>query len=252
MMFYVGLHQPADAQHFDRSFISVNRVRRRKKPVPARSWIMDSGAFTEIATHGEYRHGVEEYAAVIRRWAYEGSGLVAAVAQDWMCEPWIVEKTGLSVPEHQRLTIERYDALRACDTGGVYIMPVLQGYSPADYVSHIKQYGDRLPQGAWVGVGSVCKRNGDPAAIEDVLMAIKAVRPDLRLHGFGLKTTALASGLVRALLWTADSMAWSFAARKQGRNGNDWREARRFVSRIETMVVQGHLFEALFSQRSAA
>jgi hypothetical protein len=43
-------------------------------------------------------------------------------------------------------------------------------------------------------------------------MAIKNERPDLRLHGFGLKTTALADPLVRSMLWSADSMAWSFAA----------------------------------------
>jgi hypothetical protein len=40
----------------------------------------------------------------------------------------------LTVADHQRLTIERYDALLAEDTG-VYIMPVLQGYSPAEYKS---------------------------------------------------------------------------------------------------------------------
>lgn len=237
-MFYVGLHQPADAQHFDRAFISVNRLRGRKKPIAAPAWIMDSGAFTEIAEHGHYRQGVEDYAAEIRRWAYPGSGLVAAVAQDYMCEPFIVAKTGLSVAEHQRLTIERYDALMACDTGGVYIMPVLQGYTVADYVAHIRQYGSRLKHGAYVGVGSVCKRNTDIRQIEAILTAIKRERPDLLLHGFGLKVTALSSGVVRELLHSADSMAWSFAARKEGRNPNDWREAKRWVNRIATMPVQ--------------
>lgn len=33
MNFYVGLHQPADAQHFDLCCISINRLRGRKKPV---------------------------------------------------------------------------------------------------------------------------------------------------------------------------------------------------------------------------
>lgn len=198
----------------------------------AREWIMDSGAFTEISTHGRYRHSVAEYAAEIRRWAGDGR-LLAAVAQDWMCEPWIVAKTGLSVAEHQRLTVERYDALVACQTG-VYIMPVLQGYAPEDYVTHVRAYGPRLGPGAWVGVGSVCKRNGDPAAIFRVLRAIRDERPDLRLHGFGLKTTALSSPAIVDMLHSADSMAWSFAARKQGRNANSWREAVAFAGRIGT------------------
>lgn len=235
-MFYVGLHQPADARHFERAFISVNRVRVRRKPVAAKAWIMDSGAFTEIATYGHYRYGVEAYADVINRWAYQGSGLVAAVAQDYMCEPFIIAKTGLSVAEHQRLTIERYDALVLL-VRDVYVMPVLQGYTVADYINHLQQYGDRLGHGAYVGVGSVCKRNTDVRQIELILVAIKSVRPDLRLHGFGLKITSLASGTVRDCLDSADSIAWSYAARRQGRNANSWREAAAFVDRIDTMPV---------------
>ena len=106
MIFYVGLHHPGDGKRFDRAFISVNAVRNRKAPVGAAEWIMDSGAFTEISTYGHYRHSVEHYAEVINRWAAADPRLVAAVAQDYMCEPFIVEKTGLSVAEHQRLTIE--------------------------------------------------------------------------------------------------------------------------------------------------
>jgi len=232
MRFFTGLHQPSDAKHFDAAFISVNRLRKRKSAFEVSDWILDSGAFTTILTHGDYPESVEVYAAEIKRWSKNGN-LLAAVAQDYMCEAHMLKITGKTILEHQQLTIERYDALMKCDVGGVYIMPVLQGYSPADYVRHIEMYGDRLKHGAWVGVGSVCKRNGDPRAIEAVLMAIKAVRPDLRLHGFGLKSTALSSWIVRELLFTADSMAWSFAARKQGRNANDWREAKRWTDRIK-------------------
>lgn len=239
MRFFTGLHQPSDARHFDGAFVSVNRLRTRKAPMSVGDWIMDSGAFTEISRHGGYRHDVSSYAAEIRRWATNGSGrLLAAAAQDFMCEPFIVKITGLSVAEHQRLTIERYDELRAEDTGGVYILPVLQGFEPADYVRHVEAYGDRLAHGAWVGVGSVCKRNGSPDQVAAVLMAIKGARPDLLLHGFGLKTTALAHPFVRSMLHSADSMAWSFAARKQGRNANDWREAVRWTVAIESRPVQ--------------
>jgi hypothetical protein len=148
-----------------------------------------------------------------------------------MCEPFILAKTGLTVAQHQQLTIERYDSLLSEDTG-VYILPVLQGYAPDDYVRHLTMYGPRLAQGAWVGVGSICKRNGDSRAIQAVLQAIKQVRPDLRLHGFGLKTTALADPWIRSMLATADSMAWSYSARIAGRNGNDWREAARWSANI--------------------
>jgi hypothetical protein len=236
MKFFVGLHQPSDARHFARAFISVNRMRERKKTIGAGEWIMDSGAFTELATYGRYRHSVEHYANVINRWSVDPA-LVAAVAQDYMCEAWIIQKTGLSLAEHQRLTIERYDALLPL-VRGVYVMPVLQGYTGADYVSHVRQYGPRLAHGAYAGVGSVCKRNADPGAIEAVLLAIKRARPDLRLHGFGLKTTALQSDAIRHMLESADSMAWSFAARRQGRNSNDWKEAVAFCKRMDQPPAQ--------------
>jgi len=231
MRFYVGLHQPSDAKHFDRAFISVNRLWNRKSGFAVGRWIMDSGAFSEISTHGRFRHTPERYAQEIRRWIGVGQ-LEAAVTQDWMCEPWITEKTGLTVLDHQRLTIERYDATLAADPG-VYLMPVLQGYEPGEYRQHIRMWGDRLPEGAWVGVGSVCKRNGSPVDVLQILSTIKVARPDLRLHGFGLKKTALEIQDVRELLHTADSMAWSYAARIEGRNGNDYREAQRFMQDIE-------------------
>ena len=203
---------------------------------------MDSGAFSELFRHGKYRSSVKEYAKQIKRWKTCGR-LLAAVSQDYMCEAFIVAKTGLSVETHQRLTIERYDALLREKTG-VYIMPVLQGYSVEDYLRHIDMYGDRLKQGAWVGVGSICKRNANPCEVFDVLYTIKQRRPDLLLHGFGLKITALSSSAIRFLLHTADSMAWSFHARKHRRNANDWREAATFARRLDIMPPQMHLLEA--------
>lgn len=234
--FFVGLHQPSDAWHFYRACISVKRLIKRKAPIRCGEVLLDSGAFTELNLHGHYRHSVAEYAREIRRIAETGvARVVAAVAQDYMCEPFILAKTGLMIADHQRLTIERYDALVA-EGLPVPILPVLQGYAPEDYLRHLEAYGGRLTHGMWVGVGSVCKRNSNPAAIYRVLRIIKDARPDLRLHGFGIKLTALADPFVRALLESADSMAWSYSAKKQGRSANDWREASHFCRRVAQLV----------------
>lgn len=251
MKFYVGLHHPADAVNFERSCISVNVLKSRKSYFEPREWMMDSGAFTEIAHHGRFRTSVSAYAQRIHRWSYCGR-MVVAVAQDWMCEPVIIAGcpngcrragrkpchpvlctygTGLSVAEHQRLTIERYDELLPLCRAP--LMPVLQGFEVSDYLQHLSDYGDRITEGLWVGVGSVCKRNTNIQEIESILGAIKEERPDLRLHGFGLKITALSSPAVRELLYSADSMAWSYAARMEGRNANDWREAKAFIEKIQ-------------------
>ena len=242
MKFYVGMHHPSKAIKVDRAFISVNVLVNRKSSFPVNDWIMDSGAFTTIAKYGSYPEPVSVYANNIRKWKNNGN-LVAAVSQDYMCEDIMLRKTGLSVRKHQMLTIERYDALIAENTG-VYIMPVLQGYTPQSYVDHLKMYGNRLAEGAYVGVGSVCKRNASPSSIVQVLKAIKKFRPDLRLHGFGVKTTALAWEEVRDNLESADSMAWSFAARWETGNGNDWREAVKFQNKINRQAVQLSLFNA--------
>lgn len=240
MRFFVGLHQANLVRHFDRVCLSINRLKRpghrRKSPLALREGaevLLDSGAFTEIALHGGYRHSPHAYANTLR-WAHPlfGDSTVTAVAQDYMCEAFMLAKTGLSVLEHQRLTIERYDALLA-ECPPMPIMPVLQGYDPADYVRHLGAYGARLAEGAWVGVGSVCKRNSNPKSIVRVLEAIHARRPDLRLHGFGVKWTSLLDPTVRLLLDTADSMAWSFAARREGRNANSWLEAEAFRVKVE-------------------
>lgn len=233
MIFFVGLHRCEQAKRFRFVCISINRLWKRKRPLhtPSRGntqrrkplALVDSGAFTVLDKLGFYpeSHSVKRYA--FRLWQLYTFGIVtilAAVAQDYMCEPRITAKTGLTILDHQRLTIERYDDLIAELKrlfGGVipfHVMPVLQGQSQADYLRHIDMYGDRLTPGMWVGVGSVCKRQGNPSVIEGILRAIKDKRPDLFLHGFGVKSTALMWAGVWRLLATADSMAWSDAARK--------------------------------------
>lgn len=241
MRFFVGLHQPSDAKNFESAFISIHRIKDRKSDFKVNDWIMDSGAFSTILKYGGYPDPVEEYAKHIKRWSKCGN-LLAAVSQDYMCEKNMLEITGKTIQEHQHLTIERYKKLLNYDVGGIKIIPVLQGYKPEDYVSHIEQYGELLKKDMWVGVGSVCKRNGNVGAIQKVLWAIKEKRPDLKLHGFGLKTTALSDGLIRSLLETADSMAWSYSARAAKRNANDWREAKIWEQNIVNQNFQQILF----------
>ena len=110
-------------------------------------------------------------------------------------------------------------------------MPVLQGYEPEDYARHVQMYGT-LPE--WVGIGSICKRNQNPSVIGEILKVL----PARRYHAFGVKTTALQMDYVRDGLYSADSMAWSYAAWREGRNNNDWREAKRFADRMQRQAVQ--------------
>lgn len=179
---------------------------------------------------------VEAYARQVRRWARCGT-LEAAVTQDFMCEPFMLNLTGATVADHQRWTIDRYRRLRPL-VGDTYLMPVIQGYSVDEYRRHVLAYGDEIAEGDWVGVGSVCKRNAHPRAVEAILEGIHFERPDLRLHGFGLKRTALGNGRVNELLHSCDSMAWSLHARKNHRDANDPAEAHAYAKALATLPVQ--------------
>jgi hypothetical protein len=79
---------------------------------------------------------------------------------DWMCEPHMTAKTGLTVREHQQRTVENY--LRLRDHGP--FIPVLQGWEPGEYLACVElyeQYGVDLTTLPLVGVGSVCRRQSD-------------------------------------------------------------------------------------------
>lgn len=233
--FYVGVHHPRLVWPLTlrgfRVCVSANVLQDRLGDVPflgcGEPWFLDSGAFTQVALRGGFAQSTDDYAAMIRRFA--GTGLIAASTQDYMCEPVALRATGLTLRRLQALTIERFDAIRAAGTAGVHLLPVLQGRTPDDYRRHLEGYGKRIGHGAWVGVGSLCKRQDDPDVIAAILDAILQDRPDLRLHGFGCKRTSLLEPAVRCRLATADSMAWSYAARFEGRDQNAWDEAGRFA-----------------------
>jgi hypothetical protein len=233
LVFYPGIHDPHMAKHLPRVCLSIARLTRRprKGQIKCQEILLDSGAFSELALHGRYRDDVDAYARNLEMAYKLAPTIIAAVGQDYMCEPFILAKTGLTIADHQWLTIDRYD--RLLEKGPpMPILPVLQGFAPEDYTRHLAAYGTRLAKGAWVGVGSVCKRNSAPAEVANVLSAIKAARPDLRLHGFGIKLTSLKNSAVRNCLATADSMAWSYNARRNGRDRNAWQEAAAFADKV--------------------
>jgi hypothetical protein len=126
---------------------------------------------------------------------------------DWMCEPSMLAKTGLSVREHQERTVANYLEIRA---RGPFI-PVLQGWTIDDYHACVGLYesvGVDLKALPLVGVGSVCRRQRT-GEIADLMESLHAY--GLRLHGFGVKTGLDSYG---QFLTSADSMAWSFRARR--------------------------------------
>jgi hypothetical protein len=65
--FFIGLDHPSTAWPFLRAMISINTIRDRKGLFRVNDWMMDSGGFTELSTHGRWRTTPTEYADQINR-----------------------------------------------------------------------------------------------------------------------------------------------------------------------------------------
>lgn len=213
--FYLGTHEVAWLSKTSVPlFISRRRLApRRSLPRALGPWSLDSGGFTEISLNGRFTVSPLGYAREVRRFASEIGGLAWAAPQDWMCEPDMVARSGLTVAEHQRRTIASYLELQSIAPDLPWI-PVLQGWTVWSYFSHVDAYaraGIDLAEEPLVGVGSVCRRQ-DTTAAAGIFRGL-ATMYKLRLHGFGVKTTGLrAAG---DALVSADSMAWSARARRE-------------------------------------
>lgn len=192
-------------------FVSHRRLARDKGvPRAACSWALDSGGFTELSMYGEWRTTPEEYVSACRRYMVEVGRLDWAAPQDWMCEPHIVRKTGLSVLRHQELTLVNYLTLRDL-APDVPFIPVLQGWSLGDYERHAelyRDYGVRLDLKPTVGIGSVCRRQAT-TEIGEIFAEIASW--GIKAHGFGVKGAGIQQ--YGDHLASADSMAWSYRGR---------------------------------------
>jgi hypothetical protein len=169
--------------------------------------------FSELSQFGRWTIGHDEYVAHVRNVVSDVGRLQWAACQDWMCEPQVIAKTGLSIPIHQERTIDSYIALMTT-APEIPWAPVLQGYGLNDYKRHVDAYlarGIDLFRSPVVGLGSVCRRQ----ATDDVEQLIDDLATaGLRLHGFGFKLGGLRR--VASRLTSADSMARSFDARREG------------------------------------
>lgn len=194
--------------------VSYHRMARRHRPVTAAvSWVLDSGGFTELTLHGAWTIEPARYAAAAERWHCDVGRMEWAACQDWMCEPSILARTGLSVREHQQRTVDSYIELRRL-APGVPWAPVLQGQTCADYLRHAALYalnGIALAAAPALGVGSVCRRQGT-SETKGIVRELATATPGARLHGFGVKLAGLAE--LARYLYSADSMAWSARARR--------------------------------------
>lgn len=218
--FHLGVHQPAWLERIAHPlFVSRRRLMNRKSlPRAIGPWALDSGAFSEIDLYGRWQTTPAQYAAAVDRYSNEIGNLEWASPMDWVCEPWMLAKTGLSLDDHLRRTVDSVVELRSL-IPRTRIVPVLQGWTPGSYRRCAQLYFDAgidLLAEPLVGVGSMCRRqNAWRAAVilEDLARLGGRGAPAVPLHAYGFKTQGLL--LAAPSLASADSMSWSAAGRRE-------------------------------------
>jgi hypothetical protein len=174
---------------------------------------IDSGAYIALTGNNKNVPWFAEddvYGSMILRFIDNNGWYPDFVApQDLPCEPPVLAVTGLTVRDHQDLTTASYLWL-VREFPMVPWMPVLQGWEPGDHAVHARMYADAgvdLAACHRVGVGSICRLTELGGLVERIRHLEDLAASGLKLHGFGIKTSALP--LIGHLLTSADSMAWS-------------------------------------------
>lgn len=212
--FYLGAHRPHWLASAGVPLFVSHRTLKDYKTLPRAiaPWALDSGGFTELSLYGKWVTRPSTYIAAVRRYADEVGMLDFAAPQDWMNEPVMLERTGLTIPEHQRRTVNNWLLLKML-APELPIAPVLQGWERDDYLRCVDLYaaeGVDLHAEPVVGVGTVCRRQ-DTVAADGIFRALTDLGLS-NLHGFGVKLTGLAR--YGEHLASSDSMAWSYRARR--------------------------------------
>ena len=193
-------------------FISFRQLRKRKKKKfnQKGSICVDSGGFSELSLFGKWTIKPKEYIDELKRLENLNLNFEWVAQQDLMCENIMLQKTGLTIEQHQNKTVSNFETLRSIEHD-FKVIPVLQGQTIKEYMKCFEKFetaGFNLKQEPIVGIGSVCRRN---SSNEIFKITKKLYEKGLKLHGFGVKS----SGLKRygKYLKSSDSLAWSSSAR---------------------------------------
>lgn len=218
-------------------FVSRNRLTRQTPqswPQARGTYAIDSAAFTQMQKHGHWTWSAARYLDFLRdvQDRVGGDRMAWAAPMDACCEPSIVDhvaRLGLlaadlgraaprGVVDHLIWTVRNGLELRALARPGDPFIPfVVQGWTLDDYDVCLRLYemaGVDLTAEPLVAIGSTCRRNRK--LIDDLSILAKVAWLGecgiTRVHAFGLKGSAVTVCAHR--ISSADSMAWSYNARK--------------------------------------
>lgn len=193
--------------------ILINFMTKTNRPpkYPYELLFIDSGGFYSSMVTGGYTKTNEEYLQFIEKIMPEYFAL-----RDYPCEPQLLKKHNLTVKQNIQRTVDNHIAL--LDLLPKYCInsepiPVIQGWQKEDYLNCIDAFEDQGLMSDYMAIGSVCRRTAT-SNIREIVMSVRDNIPSwIKLHGFGLKLTALKDLAIWKALYSVDSGAWDYVAR---------------------------------------
>lgn len=179
---------------------------------------LDSAGFVAAAKYGDYRWTPEAYMdlAAAFPWAWYAS--MDFCVEEQVAGDKSMRLLRMAATAQMLGRLNRLADIRMMKRP----MPVIQGWTADEYV----QCASWLPLHEWpdlVGIGSVCRRHlhGDDGIYAILNKLDQVLPPHVKLHLFGVKSTALETLAGHPRIASSDSMAWDFDARCERRTGRD-------------------------------
>jgi hypothetical protein len=178
---------------------------------------LDSAGFVAAVKYRDYPWSIWQYVqlAAARPWAWWAS-------MDFCVEPEIASN---AIEKYVRMAATaRYYVLckQEAERAGISApMPVLQGWTPDDYLKTADMIDLDGISRPLIGIGSVCRRQlGGPDGLMSIIDQLDRRLPkSLRFHLFGVKSDALDYLDQHPRIASVDSMAWDFSVRVNHRTG---------------------------------
>lgn len=186
---------------------------RRSMPEEQAITFLDCGGFVAMNRYGDYPWSIGDYVRLVFHQKPD-----FAACMDYPCEPDI--RRGDRFADNKAridATLDNAAELLKWQNGVTQFVPVIQGYTIAEYEYCIGQMAERGLFRPYMAVGSMCRRwklddlrekmTGITNVINRVCESCAIERP--RLHWFGLHTMAIDDPVCRPYIATWDSTAWT-------------------------------------------
>lgn len=193
---------------------------------PHKRFFLDSGGFSFFTRKGDYPFTIEEYIDLIKYYHPQYAAIM-----DYPCEPELtigdvrtridrtIENTQKifrfcevhnKTQKMEPLSISPF-FVSSCVDHETEIVPVIQGYELEDYKYCVDQMCALGLIRPYMAVGSICRRVSIKELrklVVGIADYVGAVNPDVKLHYFGLKKSALKDPAINQRVYSCDSMAW--------------------------------------------